>query len=103
MGSYLEKKEVKKALEEAKRLEKEPEPILSREKEAEIQKEMVSLSEKLKSLLKPAWFVKDAHRGEIKSRKRAKQIKAVKKSSAAKAKSPASKPAKMRAAKRKKK
>ncbi len=62
MARYAEKKEVKKALEQAKILEKEPEPIPTREKEVELVKDTVSLAEKLKSLLKPEWFVKDVHK-----------------------------------------
>ena len=59
MGSFTERKDVKKALAEAKRLADEPEPVPTREQEVALQKEMVSLSEKLKSLLESEWFVKD--------------------------------------------
>jgi hypothetical protein len=73
MADYLEKKEVKKALDEAKKLEKEKEPIPTRKDEAELVKETVSLSEKLK------WFVKDvdAHTPCTQCRKRKPVKKAI--------------------------
>ena len=74
MGKYLKKKEVKEALKKAKELEKER--ILTPKEETGIQREAVSLSEKLKKLLRPEWFIKDIH-------KRPKK-KAVKKKSAKK-------------------
>ena len=62
MAGFFKKRGTEKALEEAKILEKEPEPIPTRQDEAELLKDTVSLSEKLKRLLKPEWFVKDVHR-----------------------------------------
>ena len=68
MGSYLEKKEVKKALEEAKRLGAEPSVSVEeivRTYEADLAK-----TAKTQKFLKPAWFVKDLHGS---SRKKAKK------------------------------
>lgn len=62
MAGFFKKRGTEKALEEAKLLEKEPEPIPTRQDEAELVEDTVSLSEKLKKLLKPEWFVKDVHR-----------------------------------------
>lgn len=62
MAGFFKRKEAEKALEEAKLLEKEPEPVPTRKDEAELAKEGVSLSERLKRFLKPEWFVKDVHR-----------------------------------------
>ena len=84
MAGYTEKKEIKKALAEAKRLAKEPEPVPTREKEAELYKEMMALSEKLKEMLKPAWFVKDVHK-KAKENTAKKKKKAKKKSKKKKA------------------
>ncbi len=79
MGRFLERKEVKKALAEAKRLEKEK--PLSRKEEVALYKEGIQFSEKLKHLLKPSWFVKDVHAKKAKKAKKAvkKKKKAVKK------------------------
>ena len=71
MGKYTEKKEVKAALKKAKELEKER--ILTPKEEVGIQREAVSLSEKLQKLLKPAWFVKDVHKKKPTARKKAKK------------------------------
>ncbi len=74
MGKYTEKKEVKKALKKAKELEKEH--ILTPKEEVGVQREAISLSEKLQKLLKPAWFVKDVHkRKAVKKKKAAKKVK----------------------------
>lgn len=56
MGKYLEKKEVKDALKKAREIEQQR--IMTPEEEVAIQKEAVSLSEKLKKLLAPEWFVR---------------------------------------------
>ena len=87
MGKFLERKEVKKALEEAKRLEREA--PLSRKEEVDLYRESIQFSEKLKDLLKPSWFVKDVHTRKYKSKKCAvkkKKKKAVKKRTAKKKK-----------------
>ena len=60
MANYFEKKRVKEALEKAKELEKKK--LLTPKEEVELQQEAVSFSEKLKKLLKPAWFVSDVHK-----------------------------------------
>ncbi|MBW2973403.1 hypothetical protein KY346_03345 [Candidatus Woesearchaeota archaeon] len=81
MADYLQKKKVKKALEKARELEKEH--VLTPKEEIELQKEAVSLSEKLKKLLKPAWFVSPPKRRakavkkkvKKKTRKKAKKKK----------------------------
>lgn len=77
MASYFEKKKVKKALEKAKELEKKK--LLTPKEEVELQHEAVSFSEKLRKLLKPAWFVKDT--GDTCEKKlKIKKIKKSKKS-----------------------
>ena len=68
----MEKKEVKKALKKAKEIEKEK--ILTPKEEAALQKETVSLSEKLKKLLAPEWFVGPAKK-RLALRKTAKKAK----------------------------
>ena len=57
MVKILEKKEVKEALEDAKRLEQQPMP--SKEKIVQIYKEGMDEAEKLKHLLQPSWFIRD--------------------------------------------
>ena len=56
----MKKKKVREALEKARALEKEK--ILTPEEDLARQKEATSLSEKLRKLLKPAWFVSDIHK-----------------------------------------
>ncbi len=51
------KKEVRKAMEKAKQLEKIPVP--SKEEIVTIYKEGLEEAEKLRKLLKPQWFVRD--------------------------------------------
>ena len=72
MGSYLEKKDVKKALEDAKRLEEQE--LLPMEKIVELYKEGVEETAKLQKLLKQSWFIKDTDKpASKKARKPAKK------------------------------
>ena len=76
MGKYTEKKEVKEALRKAKELEKEH--ILTPKEEASAQKEAATLSEKLRKLLKPEWFIRDMHKKKtVKKAKKKIRKKAV--------------------------
>jgi len=72
MGRFLDRKDVKDALKKAKQLEKEA--PLSRKEEVALYKESIEFSEKLRQLLKPAWFVKDVHKKK-KPKKAAKKKK----------------------------
>ncbi len=58
---YLQqmKKEVRKAMEKAKELEKTPLP--TREEIVKTYKDGLKEAEKLRKLLKPQWFVKETH------------------------------------------
>ncbi|MBN1644694.1 hypothetical protein JW851_01465 [Candidatus Woesearchaeota archaeon] len=73
MASYLKKKKVREALERAKKSEKHQ--PLSKEEVVEIYKEGISFGEKIKSFLKPSWFVKDI---DVPSEKIAKKVSTVK-------------------------
>jgi len=97
MSSYLQKKKVKEALKKAKELEKKK--IMTPEQEAELQKNAVSLSEKLRKLLAPEWFVKDVH----KKRKVKKAVKKAKKKKARKKLKKKTKKARKKAGKQTKK
>ncbi|MBI4919284.1 hypothetical protein HY837_05095 [archaeon] len=67
MTAPLKQKEVQKALDEAKKLEKH---IISEEEIIKKYKEGINNLEKLKDLLKPSWFIKDEHK--VKSKKKNK-------------------------------
>jgi hypothetical protein len=85
MSGFFRKKKVKKALEKARELEKhKPMP---KEQVVKIYKEGISFGEKIKSFLKPSWFVADPHskkKVECKVLKKAKTKRAVKKRKAVK-------------------
>ena len=81
----MKKKKVREALEKARKMEKEkiptPEEDLARQKEA------ASLSDKLRKLLKPAWFVSDVHKKKtakktVKKKAKKKKVKKKKKAKA---------------------
>ena len=61
------KKDVQKALEKAKQLEKK-EPA-SREEIVKIYKEGLEEAEKLRKLLKPQWFISDTHKKKKSTKK----------------------------------
>jgi hypothetical protein len=54
------KKDVRKAMEKAKELEKLPAP--TKEEIVAIYKEGIAEAEKLRKMLKPQWFVGDVHK-----------------------------------------
>ena len=54
------KKEVRKAMEKAKELEKTPVP--TKEEIVKVYKEGLEEAEKLRKLLKPQWFIRDEHK-----------------------------------------
>ena len=57
MSGFFRKKKVKKALQKARELEKRQ--PMSKEQVVQIYKEGISFGEKIKSFLKPSWFVAD--------------------------------------------
>lgn len=59
MSGFFGKKKVKKALEKARELEKHK--PMSKEQVVRIYKEGISFGEKIKSFLKPSWFVADPY------------------------------------------
>ena len=65
------KKEVRKAMEKAKELEKIPVP--TKEEIVAIYKEGMEEAEKLRKLLKPQWFVGDIHKKKAVSPTRKKK------------------------------
>jgi hypothetical protein len=87
MEDYMKKKKVREALEKARALEKEKIP--TPEEDLKRQKEATSLSEKLRKLLQPAWFVSDVHKKKTTKKtlkKKAKKKKVKKKKKAVKKK-----------------
>ena len=65
------KKEVRKAMEKARELEKIPVP--TKEEIVAIYKDGLEEAEKLRKLLKPQWFVKDEHKKKRASSTRKKK------------------------------
>lgn len=65
------KKEVRKAMEKAKELEKVPVP--TKEEITATYKEGMEEAEKLRKLLKPQWFVKEQHKKKPRSSTRKKK------------------------------
>ena len=61
----MKKEKIRKALEEAKKLEKKPEPI--KEDINKIHKERLKHAQKLRKLLKQTWFVLETRRQKKKS------------------------------------
>jgi hypothetical protein len=59
MSDFFRKKKVKKALEKARELEKHK--PMSKQEVVKIYKEGISFGEKIKSFLKPSWFVANPH------------------------------------------
>ncbi|MBW2970301.1 hypothetical protein KY309_01405 [Candidatus Woesearchaeota archaeon] len=65
------KKEVRKAMQKAKEIEKIPVP--TKEEIVAIYKDGMKQAEKLRKLLKPQWFVKDVHKKKGRSPTRKKK------------------------------
>jgi len=75
MSGFFRKKKVKKALQRARELEKHK--PMSKQEVVKIYKEGISFGEKIRSFLKPSWFVADP---KLKSKVKCKVLEKSKKS-----------------------